>query len=25
VLDIRRFHELEPTEPSEGFPYPKRG
>jgi len=25
VLDVRRFHELVPTEPVEGFPYPREG
>ena len=23
VVDVRRFHELLPTEPVEGFPYPR--
>jgi inward rectifier potassium channel len=23
ILDVRRFHEVEPTEPVEGFPYPR--
>jgi inward rectifier potassium channel len=23
ILDIRRFHDVVPTEPIEGFPYPK--
>jgi inward rectifier potassium channel len=22
VLDVRRFDDIEPTEPTEGFPYP---
>lgn len=24
VLDLRRFHDLEPTEPTEAFPFPRR-
>ena len=24
VLDLRKFHDVEPTEPTAGFPYPKR-
>jgi inward rectifier potassium channel len=25
VLDVSRFHDVVPTEPTEGFPYPRRG
>ena len=24
VVDVRRFHDINPTEPFEGFPYPRR-